>query len=159
MFLLTGGLHLDLCVCQCASENPDSTTKLMPIRQAPSMGTCMQLHWGKMLRTILKRDAVFWSINGVNNFLTVLKMHPSKNEPATGLICHLPDANTKQPLSAPALTGHKFHLTHSLGLTAVHQQLDWLLHIGFEQVLQHLIVLILQSPCILKYDRVSKYAS
>ena len=69
----------------------------------------------------------------------------SRTCPSKGLQwLHLPNGDPEQTLAAPVVAGCELHLPHFLVLAAVHQHLHGLLHIGLQQVLQGLVVLVLK---------------
>lgn len=55
------------------------------------------------------------------------------------------DADPQEPLTAPHVAGCDRGLTQLQSLTAVHQHLHWLLHVGLQQILQCVIVLVLKQ--------------
>lgn len=54
-------------------------------------------------------------------------------------------ASSQQALAAPHVAGHHLHLSHPHGLHVEHLQLHRLLHIGLQQCLQRVILLVLQG--------------
>lgn len=56
-----------------------------------------------------------------------------------------PDANPQQALAAPQVAGCDRGLPQLQGFAAVDEHLHRLLHVGFQQVLQSVVVLILET--------------
>lgn len=53
------------------------------------------------------------------------------------------DTGTQKALAAPHVTGNHFQLSNPQGFRAIDLQFDWFLHIGFEQVFECVILLVL----------------
>lgn len=59
------------------------------------------------------------------------------------LIAAEANTGTEQALTSPHVTGHHVKLTNPGGFSAVHLQLHCSLHVGFQELLQQVVLLIL----------------